>query len=265
MKKKMRWATALACALLILSVTALAVTLVQRSEPSSVTVTANQALKDKYGLTDGTIGLFVKQATQTGDEWTVDYIPDGYAPALLGQYRVLVKDGKATDATWSYDDTDVDWQNSEGLASPVWGQKQMAYALTHPDEASAVSAPRYEQASALPTPPPDRQDGDAWWMGELVYPAEPTADDLTKEQAVAIARQALMEEYGLTAADLDGAVQRGEDADDETLFYTRESGNPVWTLGFWLVKDGVEMDIGVVVDARTGEILLTNLMTGGNG
>ncbi len=262
MKKKINMAFVLVCTLMILSITALAVTLVQRSESSNVTVIANQALGDKYGLTLETIGLFIKDIHQNGDEWTVDYIPDGYAPVLLGQYQVIVKGGNATSVTWSYDGTDADLENGD-LTSPVWGQKQMEMALLNPEKASAISAPSYADVADKPTPP-DLKEGDATWLGQIVHPAKPGTEDLTKGTALTIGKQALMEEFNLSQSDLDGAVLLGEE-NNEPLFYTRDSDNPIWTLSFYLIKDGIEMNIAVVLDARTGEILLTNLMTGGNG
>ncbi|MEG1967359.1 MAG: hypothetical protein RR142_06755 [Clostridia bacterium] len=266
-KRKVSMGLILIIVLLLVSVAALAVTLVQRSEESNTMLIANQALFEKYGLTNQTIGLFAKNAKKDGEIWTVNYIANGYAPVLLGQYLVTVHGGKAAEITWSYDGSKEDLEKGD-LTSPIWGQKQLEMALENPEEASAISGPLYEIDSALPLPDDQRQEGDAWWLGEMVHPAAPGTEDIKQEKAMSIALQAITQEYSLTKDELESAqlsqVKEGKAA-GEAIFYQRDAGNPIWTFGFQLVQDGVDMDIAVVVDARTGEVLKTNLLTGGNG
>lgn len=263
MKKKFRMAIVLVCALLIVSMAALAVTLIQRSETSSITVVADQALREKYGLTAETIALFDHSIHPAGDAWTVDYLAVGYAPVLLGQYQVIVEDGKATRATWSYDGTDTDLENGD-LTSPVWGQKQMEMALRNPSQASAISGPVYENAVPLETPSVELKESEALWNGQLMRPGAPGEEDLTREAALALAKQVLMQDYGLTQDEMNRAVLLADET-GETMFYTRDKGNPVWSISYYLVRDGVEWGAGVILDARTGEVLVANLITGGNG
>ena len=47
-------------------------------------------------------------------------------------------------------------------------------------------------------------------------------------------------------------------------FSERDEGNPLWGFDFHVEQDGVAMGCGVMLDARTGEILLTNVVAGAN-
>ena len=267
MKKKVSFGFVLILALLLVSMVAVAVTLVQRSEEANTMMVANQALFEKYGLNDQTVGLFTRNAREDGDKWMVTYVPNGYAPVLLGQYQVIVQNGKAVTTAWSYDDAKDDWRNGD-LTSAIWGQKQLEMALENPDEASAISAPLYEIDPSLPLPDENRQEGDAWWLGEMVHPSAPGAEDITKEAAMVIAIQALTDEYDLQESDITRAMKTQTDAGmdaGEPLFYKRDCGKTIWTFGFQLVKEDISMDLAVVIDAGSGEVLETKLLTGGNG
>ncbi len=43
------------------------------------------------------------------------------------------------------------------------------------------------------------------------------------------------------------------------------NGALVWDVSTFLFKDGVGWGCGVILDGKTGEMLLSNVITGGNG
>jgi hypothetical protein len=94
--------------------------------------------------------------------------------------------------------------------------------------------------------------------GEILHKATPGPKDITEDQALDLARQALMEEAPFTKEVLDAADVMAE-------FYESNTGNSIWSFQIYVVDGGIEQLCGVVLDARTGEILRTAVTTGGNG
>lgn len=47
-------------------------------------------------------------------------------------------------------------------------------------------------------------------------------------------------------------------------FHTRENGGTLWGFSIVIEKDGMLMDCGIMLDGKTGEVLLTNIITGAN-
>ena len=71
----------------------------------------------------------------------------------------------------------------------------------------------------------------------------------------------LLKEFGLTREELDASTSSAVDM----RFYTRESDGTLWRFSVNIIKDGVAWGCGVTMDGQTGEILMTNVITGGNG
>ena len=265
MKKKLTAGLALAIVLIILTATAFAAYMLLWSPQADAQSRARQALADAYGLTPETIGCFIASERQDGDTWTVTFTGDGFNPGLLGTYTVVLADDSAS-ASWSHDDVDrALWEDGDLLA-PVWGQPQIMKALREPDAANAAQAELLKDTPVeiIPreTPPGGPEsftEGTAYWNGEFIRISTPGEGDLTEEQAREIAYQALMEEFGLTREELDAGIAVQSD------FYTRENGGTLWGFSINILKDGVEWGCGVTMDGQTGEILMTNVVTGGNG
>jgi hypothetical protein len=266
MKKKLTAGLALAIVLMVLTATAFAAYVLIWSPQADAESRARQALADAYGLTPETLGCFIANTRQDGDTWTVTFTGDGFNPGILGSYTVVITGGVA-EASWTHDDVDrAEWENG-GLSAPVWGQPQIAEALRNTEAANEAQAAFLSvNPTAPPTPnatplggPESFEEGTAWWNGEWIRIGTPGENDLTEEQAKEIAYQALMEEYGVTSEELDAGTVVSND------FYVRENGGTLWGIGINILKDGVYWGCGVTMDGATGEILMINVITGGNG
>lgn len=265
MKKKLTAGLALAIVLVILTATAFAAYMLLWSPQADAQSRARQALSDAYGLTPETIGCFIADARQNGDTWTITFTGEGFNPGLLGTYTVVLTGDSAT-ASWSHDDVDKALWQSGDLLAPVWGQPQIVKALHDTHAANAAQAELLKDTPVDITPretppggPESFAEGRAWWNGEWIQISTPGDGDLTEEQAKEIAYQVLMVEFGLTREELDvGSMVQCD-------FYTRDSGGTLWGFSVNIVKDGVPWGCGVTMDGQTGEILMTNVITGGNG
>ena len=265
MKKKLTTSLALAIILTLLAMTALAALVLTRSPQADIHNRARAALSAKYGLTPDSLGTFNLHDSREGDSWTVLFTSASFHPSLVGEYRVTL-DKDQVIATWSHDAADKAVWEKAGLDSPVWGQPQIAQALRSPDEADRINMALYRE-SPVPANPnmPDpevlkgRGEDESYWNGEIVKAGAPGQDDLSREQALQIAHQAIMEDFGLSQAELDAGQIISE------RFYLREGGGSLWGFSIAVEKDGLLWDCGVTMDGQTGEILLSNIITGGNG
>jgi hypothetical protein len=248
--------------LVLLAATALAAYTLTRSPEADAISKARKALAADYGLTSETIGLFYAESIQQGDTWTVTFHADGFNPTLLGGYTVTLTPGKDPETSWTYDDVDPATWKDGSLEAPVWGQPQMLKALKDKKAAEAVLA-RIEWPTAVPRPsvqqtPIPLKEGESRLNGEILHKATPGPKDITEDQALDLAMQALMEEAPFTKEVLDTADVMAE-------FYESNTGNSIWSFQIYVVDGGIEQLCGVVLDARTGEILRTAVTTGGNG
>lgn len=244
----------------LLATSALAAWALLRSDEAEAVQTARKALGEEYGLTAETLGLFATQSESEGDVWTVTFRPAGLHPALLGSYTVTQKKGEAPEATWTYDDVDPQtWQGGD-MESRVWGQPQLLWALHNYAEASAIiqamDLPEAAHAPAF-TPPPNLREDESFWQGQILREGAPGPEDIPEADALSLAKAALLEDTNLRPETLDGAYVLVD-------FSERDEGNPLWGFDFHVEQDGVAMGCGVMLDARTGEILLTNVVAGAN-
>ena len=129
-------------------------------------------------------------------------------------------------------------------------------------EAMARSAASPSAAPASPPPEAARilqqEAGASYWNGEILRSASPGADDLSQGAAFSLACQTLAEEFLL-----DEAVLRDARLLDSS-FFSRSNGGTLWGFSLYLVDQGVACDYGVMLDGKTGEILMTNVITGAN-
>lgn len=249
--------------LALLAASALAAYALTRSKEVDAISQARKALEMDYGLTTETFGLFYTVAEQDGETWTVTFYAEWFYPPMLGDYTVTLTPGKEAQTSWTHDDG-VDpglWQDG-GLDAPVWGQPQMLAGL-HDNEAAAAIIASMDREAVEPrrTEPPGMdmlKEGESIWQGHILRHAEPGLDDIQQEEAIPLARQALMEETTLTKEALDTA-------DVTVNFYERDTGNSLWGFDFYLVDNGIEQNYGVMLDAHTGEILHIDIVTGANG
>lgn len=265
MKKRISTGLVLVIVLILAAITALATYILTRSEESDAISRARHALSEAYGLTPATMGMFDASVSRDGEVSTVLLATAGYSP-LLGDYTVVLTEDEAR-ASWTHDDIAKSVWADGDLNAPVWGQPQLEKALSDPEAATAAYV-AMDLPPSQPRPQPDAPDpavvavlgeGESWWKGQILHDATPGEEDMTQEDALEIAYQAAMADFGLTREQLEAGVVR------ETSFHTRDEGNPLWGFSIYLVVDGVAWDCGVMLDARTGEVLLTNIITGANG
>ncbi len=119
-----------AAALILLTVTALAVTLLF-SPRYDAEKAARQALQEKYGFSDQAIAIFYGQPEKTRDGYTVVFNSAGFYPDAVGTYTVtLDKQGKAA-IVWQHEGEDLKlYEKLPLLERPYWTASQMEEALS---------------------------------------------------------------------------------------------------------------------------------------
>ena len=157
MKKKISLGFVFAMVLVLLAAAALATTLLLSPRANAVKA-ADEAVKEKYGITaelQTFFGREEKELPEGGVE--VAYTGAGNMAYALGTYTVTVKDGKATEVTWSHDGTpagiwDLNGNVSEwvGGIRTVYGELQVLVNNNAADPAHSQAA----SSSAAPNDPP---------------------------------------------------------------------------------------------------------------
>lgn len=273
MKKKVSFSLVMAMTLILVAGMAVAAVTLSRSPMADAVTQARKALEDKYGLTPAAMGIFYPSETkEEGDAWTITFIGNGMPQALVGNYTVVLKKGADPVASWSFDDAaDKALLDSGSLESPAWGVKQIQKGLVdieakHEAIDKHIKANpdlfQYENEIPLPIPKDNREtkEGEYFYRGEYWQAGTPGPDDLPQDKAIEIAKAAMVEEFKLSQADMD----RAELTD---AFFRAATPDRValWSIHYYVVVDKVELGLGVLLDAKTGEILSIGLTTGGNG
>ena len=166
MKKTM--ALVLAAVLLLGTAAALAAGLIFSEKVDAKTV-AQQALAGQYGFTPAMEAFFDCEVNEDGR--TVVFTPAADTGAgveeKLGVYTVTLGKGNQATVSWSHDGETI----GEGTQSPVWDTKLLAAAI-------------------------ERKAAGEEWI-DIVLDAEQTAVNVTPEEAIAIARRAATEKFGM--------------------------------------------------------------------
>lgn len=203
------------------------------------------ALKDKYGLTNDLFGLFVAYVTLNDDGAAVHYLPQAYLPAqMVGEYEVRIKGDQIT-ASWTHDDQNPMFWQSDMLDSPCWGAKQLNQVRLSSEVVADFLPADYE-----PMELPEKH-------GELTFEwVEPTAEDMPAEAAMALADAAIKAVYSLPPEEIRLLYH-----DMEPDLLLTSDGQRLWRFSF----GDPERFFSVMVDAATGEIFDVTLTTGGRG
>ena len=166
MKRTM--ALALAAVLLLGAAAALAAGLIFSDKVDAKTA-ARQALTGQYGFTPEMEAFF--DCTVSEDGHTVVFTPAADTGAgieeKLGVYTVTLGKGRQATASWSHDGETI----GESTQSPVWDTALLASAIAR------------------------KASGEEWI--DIVLDGEQTAVNVTPEEAIAIARKAAMEKFGI--------------------------------------------------------------------
>ncbi len=248
----------------------------------AATQAAKQALLD-FGFTEPTLALFdaaiALRRDGSEDVWTLTLKPnderlqsidppDGARGeteirARMGEYSVSVdpQSGKARPVLWSLAEkadgksyTARDWATAPAI--PV---QALPFIITLSERYHAVYDPYMENWDGFATieennamHAPFREAG---FDAKIVPNGLPGQGDLTRGEALKIALAALTEEYGVAEKDLLENYVMCEEFD------ITDPEHPTWYFG----PQNIDGWYGVVLDAKTGEILVVNYSTGGNG
>ena len=208
MKKKISLGFVFAMVLVLLAAAALATTLLLSPRANAVKA-ADEAVKEKYGITaelQTFFGREEKELPEGGVE--VAYTGAGNMAYALGTYTVTVKDGKATEVTWSHDGEDT----SGGYDAEAWGLEQLKQMRTDSRKNPGQEA-YLNRAEEL-----YEKYGFAAKEAALAEAAEASAESpeefaarreseksgamnvrkLSEEEMIGIAREFIIETYGLT-------------------------------------------------------------------
>lgn len=265
MKKRMSAGLILAVALTLAAVSALAVYALTRSPEAEAKYQARQAVMDAYGLTAETMGLFHAEHEETDDGWRVTFRAlANIDPGRAGVYTVeKTADGRT--AAWSHDGLDPALWRGEDLTAPAYGQEQLLYALNEGQEEALALARESAASGPMQTPPapaPVNEDASVWMD---VREVEPGPEDMSLAEAKEIMRAAAQEELGLSGAGA-AAVGAAEDFDEVgTRLVEDNAGRRMWEFAVEVDLGDTHISGGAFVDACTGEIVLFDYESGGNG
>lgn len=241
---------------------------------------ARLALADAYGLDAAAMGLFeavtsLTEEKETGRVWTVSFaarwLEDWYLDMdreKLGGYVATVDaaTGDALAAAWDAQERldGKEYARAEMADAPVWGAREIPWLLGLMEEIGEIAA-RYpgEEATIYDYAEADIAAYDAAFRA-VGYPRAqfphgmPRDGDVTREAALETAKAALL-------AEMEVPEGLWEEILVSLEYVEHEVGMPQWHCGFQFTHEGVFVDFGVAIDARTGEVLYTNSISGGVG
>lgn len=249
MKKKISMVAVFAMATVLLMATALAAGLIFSPRYDAVKL-ANEAMLERYGITEPMMTVFYRETTQNDDGSVTITYTSVEGIAQLGVYTVTVTNGKA-EAKWSNDGEDT----TGSLASKAWGAEQVNLLIT--DYATVMSylqagaeSSASDSATVTPTPPSEEECEKAATQSKA---SALNAAQISQVQAKDSAVKALISEYGLTNAQV--ALLQVWDGDETYAF---ENDTPTISLYYhfaqgdqWMEKDGIYV---VTVNLKTGAI-----------
>lgn len=181
---------------------------IQRSEQYVTILEARQAIIDQYGFTIETMGLFTPSALQEQGISTFTFYPIKYA-VEFGEYTVSLQEGEAPDVSWKHDGADPKTWASGELDDPVWGLVQakkyldveMAYEKRMSEVLKENDGKPWSMENQIEV---DQILVEAKLGGVVRYGVgvSPTESDLTQEEAIERAREAVIQKYGIAAEKL---------------------------------------------------------------
>lgn len=235
----------------------------QMTQPE-VTDVALKALQENYGLTDDMLSLFTASVSSTADgRWEVHMLPSfpriqDQLAEPLGEYTVIIdtQTSEVLEVAWSYDGV-LKRQYSEhelGIA-PAWNAQMIPWFQTFNEKRIAMEEAFEERdkvrvrdgvESRLDTAAYHTLFREAGFDKEIYREGIPGAKDIPFEQAFALVKLALQEEYGITEALFD---QYGV----YPAFVVTDPDHPVWEFSVFSKMGGESY--WVVLDGQTGEII----------
>ena len=262
MKKKISLGFVFAMVLVLLSVAALATTLLL-SRKADATRVADQAMEKEFGINAEMMTYFFRQEEELDDgSVQVTYTGAGCLEYALGTYTAVVKDGKA-EISWSHDGEDV----SGGYEAEAWGIGQLKQMLEDSldektrdafmDKAEALATKYGMQEDDTPSEPVEN-------MLELIESrktAALNARKLSEDEMIAIGREFIISNYGLNEEQVsrmelytnfvpdfsDEDIELPEEEDNGNGWYDMINGKPCFQVEYLLGQPEVPEQEGVVV------------------
>ena len=261
MKKKVSLGFVFAMVLVLLSVAALATTLLF-SPKADASRTADQAMEKEIGINAEMMTFFDRQEEELEDgSVRVTYTGVGSLEYPLGTYAVLVKDGKA-EISWNREGEDV----SGGYDADAWGIDQLKQMLTDcldekAKDAFLEKAQEISEAHGLPedNEPSVAAEGLLKQI-EAQKTAALKARKLSEDEMIAIGREFIISYYGLNEEQVSRMELytnftpefSGEDEDvteeeDDNGWYDMVGGKPCFQVEYLLGQPEVPEQEGAAV------------------
>ena len=218
LKRKLSFGLVFGIVLVLLAAVALAIGL-SFSPHYTALQTARKAVMEQYGLTTKQLQLYGEDARETDGLLTVvwhGYNSEFLKADAMGDYSAKV-DGKGNVAVaWTHDGADASAYQPGDLTAQVWGPKQLQMVL----DRYATYQQWLQQTPNLGLLPLKQQAERVKALEEAIAPCRvnltrtevPNTGDLPEEEALALAKQALRNVYGITADDMWGVNRRFQTA-----------------------------------------------------
>jgi len=282
MKKKVSLGLVFAIVLVLLSVAALATTLLF-SRKAEASRTADRAMEKEIGIGSEMMTFFARgEEEQEDGSVLVTYTGAGSLEYVLGTYSVLVKDGKA-EISWNREGEDV----SGGYEADAWGIEQLKQMLTDcldEETKSLVLAKAEETAAKHGMQEDDAPSEEIEGLHEQIEArktAALNARKLSEEEMIAAGRSFIISNYGLNEeqiarmelytnyvpefSDEEGVIPEEDNGND---WYDMINDRPCFRVEYLLGQPEVPEQEGVVVTPLPREekdgyyIVYVNVETG---
>lgn len=201
---RLKVALILCAALLVLSVTALAITFATTARYDSEEE-ARRILSETYGLTGDMIDIFGVYHVGADDAWVMTFKPLVMNIGAIGEYTVT-KDADGTlTAAWSNDGVDLSAWEEGDLLAPAWAAPQLEKAISL--RAVEAIANNYTSGGTLTITERAALDAPLLAFADSGVNAminiAPGEDDLQESDALALAIETICGKYGITKSALD--------------------------------------------------------------
>lgn len=235
-------------ALLLVSILAMPTALAESAYSPEVTTlkTALAALREQYGFTLTTAGVFYPEITTTTDGAQVIFRPYTFLPVdRLGEYTAIIT-GETVTITWSHDITAL----TTDPDCPIWGHVQVQTYFDQGVGHRDTWVESYITAEQERTESPDVRDSLSYTWVSL------EKQDIPKDQLHHLAAAALADIYAIPSAGLD------------EMYITVESGYLQCADGtaYWLLRSGDEnYFFTLLINKETNQVFRTTQYSGGLG
>lgn len=231
---------------------------------------AEKALEARYGLTDALRAAFDESLLHVLHEgapvWRMRLSPNGAAQGdplfaeALGTYHLDIDAGTGAIATiyWSNEGmaASPDATESTWGAEPAWDASILPYYLALAPELAtaqeAIAAARDEDAAPalrlLLSAEYHQLLRDAGFSRALFDAGYPQAGEIPLAEAESIAKAVLLEDYGVTEADLAVLTIAAS-------YSVEDPENPVWRISLYPEDPALERNFYVGLDGRTGAVI----------